>query len=177
MLTLSDKPTFSRIWNTWLAKDAEHIQIEAGATFIIIFRSSYEYLIYYISEDSRAHSVVKYGPPSMLTIQPRIIIVFQACSLISKLKYMSFWYLYLEPQPMHVPIEYRCLIKILGSPTLLGVHFGMGECVHGRWHSCHSKVSKQFAVKQPCVERRVRDGPGHQLICIGAKGRDITCPN
>ena len=39
------------------------------------FWSSYEYLIQYQSEDSRARSMVMYVPPSKLTTEPRTVII------------------------------------------------------------------------------------------------------
>lgn len=79
---------------------------------------------------------------------------------------------------MHIPLEYRCLIKILGSPTLLGVHFGMAEgaCMDADTVAI-PKFQNNLLLSNRVLSGRCGDGPGHQLICIGAKGRDITCPN
>ena len=45
--------------------------------------------------------------PIMLTIEPRMVIIFWACSPIS-FEGMYFWYPFLGDTPNHTPLIYRC---------------------------------------------------------------------
>ena len=60
------------------------------------FWSSYEYLIHYQSEDLHAHSMVRWVPPIMSTIEPRMVIIIRVCSPFS-CKHMVLLNPVLEP--------------------------------------------------------------------------------
>ena len=81
---------------------------------------SYEYLIHCQTEDSCAHWMVMYTLPIMLTIEPRMVTIFWACSPIS-FRHKSFWSLFLEPHlttyPSNIGVWLRYVTKF-GISTL-----------------------------------------------------------
>ena len=62
----------------WSAQDGQHILTRRNAHYPHNFWSSYEYLIHYQSENPRAHKLATTPRPPqiMLTIEPRVIIIF-----------------------------------------------------------------------------------------------------
>ena len=105
-------PTSPRIWNTRLVCNGWQIQIKGASTCLIISGAHIKYL-----------SIIKVKilvflkwsykfPRNMLTIEPRMVIMFWACSPIYAIHMSSFFpfFIYvLGTTPNHIPFKYRCL--------------------------------------------------------------------
>ena len=71
----------------------------------------------------RAHTHVQL----VLHIERAVVIIFSTCNPIS-FEDMSFWYPFLEAMTYHVPLEYRCPVKM--SNQIRHVYFTWPRCAH-----------------------------------------------
>ena len=129
----------ARIWNTRYRQDGLAYQNRGHCHFSRNFRSSYGYPIHYQSEDSRADQSGHTGPPIMLTIEFRMVIIFWACNQIS-FEYMPFRCPWLDRSHIYLrQIELVTLNTIYISAVML-------QPYHKVWsHHLQNMVSSQRA--------------------------------